>query len=214
MNLNSFLDRARSARAQPTLYWLGKGGWTHAEQAAGRVPDRPGRAIDRQVELEQLRVKRPAVHAEYVKEMAAAHLDMDDLPSIACDCSGFVCWALGVARDSGPWPGGWISTDTMHGDAAGEQRLFVPAARPLPGMLIVYPKPVGSDADGPPGHVGIVTAVSPEGRVTQVLHCAPRNFLLQSQEGLPRTAIAETGPELFDADPRTRVVSWRGFDRP
>lgn len=212
MNTATFLQRALSARTLPTLYWLGKGGWTRAEQAAGRLPAQPGRDIDLQRELSLLRSQRPRVHAAYLAALAESGLSMDTLPAVACDCSGFICWALGVARDSGPWNGGWISTDTLHADAQGAQRLVSPVERAAPGTMLVYPKPPAQGAEGPPGHVGIVTEVAADGRVARVLHCAPDNYLLPPDAGLPHNAIAETGPELFDADPRTRLVAWRAFE--
>lgn len=212
MNTASFLQRALSARMLPTLYWLGKGGWTRAEQASGRPSSQPGREVDLPRELELMRVQRPKVHAAYLAALAEAGLSLGMLPTVACDCSGFVCWALGVARDSGPWDGGWISTDTLYADALGARRLFRPVERAAPGALLVYPKPTGPGADGLPGHVGIVTEVGADGRATRVLHCAPTNYMQAPAAGLPHNAIAETGPELFDADTRTRVVVWRALD--
>ena len=213
MNLSEFLQRADSARATPTLYWLGQGGWTRADQARGRQPAQPGRPFDVRRGLATMQVEHPDKHAEYMKELARSGLSMESLPGVACDCSGFVTWALGVARDSGPWGGeGWISTDDMYRDARGDQRLFRPVDRAAPGTVIVYPKPPGQGKNGLPGHVGIVTEVSSDGRPLRVLHCAPRSYLLEPPPGLPRNAIAETGTEHFDSDPRTILVAWRHFE--
>jgi hypothetical protein len=212
MNIDAFLQRARSASSMPTLYWLGKGGWTRAEQKAGQVPAEPGRRIEVAREFEAMRRQRPKVHAAYLAALAQSGLSLAALPALACDCSGFVCWALGIARDSAPWNGGWIGTDAVHADALAARRLFRPAERAAPGAMLVYPKPRGQGADGPPGHIGIVTAVASDGKVSRVLHCAPDNYLLPPSAGLPRNAIAETGTELFDADPRCLLVAWRGFD--
>lgn len=214
MNTAAFLQRALSARERPTLYWLGKGGWTHTEAATPSATAQPGRAIDVAREFEQMRLQRPQVHAAYVQGLAQSGLTLAELPQQACDCSGFVCWALGVARDGAPLPGGWIGTDAVYADAMGEQRLFKPVAQAAPGALVVFPKPQGQGPQGPPGHIGIVTAVAADGSVTRVLHCAPDNFLLPPADGLPRNAIAQTGPEHFVADRRTRYVAWRGFDTP
>ncbi len=211
MNANDLLQRARAARTQSTLYWLGWGGWTRADEHGADPPAQPGRPIDIARALDELRHKRPGVHAAYLAGLAQAGLQMNELPGIACDCSGYVCWALGLARDGAPWRGGWINTDSLHADALGPQQLFRPLARAWPGALLVYPKPVGRGPEGPPGHVGIVTEVDAAGRATRVLHCAPENFALSPPAGLPRNAIAETGPELFDADPRTRAVAWVGM---
>ena len=214
VNIDTFLQRARSACSMPTLYWLGKGGWTRAEQKAGRVPAEPGRRIEVEREFEAMRTQRPKVHEAYLAALAQSGLSLAALPGQACDCSGFVCWALGIARDSAPWNGGWIGTDAVHADALGARRLFTPLERAVSGAMLVYPKPRGQGADGPPGHIGIVTAIAGDGKVSRVLHCAPNNYLLPPSAGVPRNAIAETGTELFDADPRSLLVAWRGFGAP
>jgi hypothetical protein len=154
------------------------------------------------------------VHAAYVKGLEQSGLTLAELPQQACDCSGFVCWALGVPRDGAVVPGGWIGTDAVYADATGPQRLFKTVDKAAPGVLVVFPKPQGQGPEGPPGHIGIVTEVAADGSLARVLHCAPDNFLLQPPDGLPRNAIAETGPAHFDADPRTRFVAWRGFETP
>jgi hypothetical protein len=210
MTVENFLHRALSARQTSTLYWLGKGGWTAQEQRSGPTPTGPGRRIDLAQELVRARRERPAVHAAYGAELDQLGMPMDALPTLACDCSGFVCWALGVPRDDAPLPGGWINTDAMFADALGKQTLFGPVQGPAtPGCLLVYPKPSNARRAGQPGHVGIITAVDATGRVTQVLHCAPANFKIAPADGLPRNAIAETDTALFDEDPRTLVVAWR-----
>ncbi len=48
--------------------------------------------------------------------------------------------------------------------------------------------------------------------MARVLHCAPENYLLPPAAGTQRNAIAETGTEVFDADPRTLLVAWRALD--
>lgn len=136
-NTSELLHRAQSARPLPTLCWLGKGGWTRAEQAAGNVLAEPGRGIDVQREFESMRTHRPTVHAAYLAAMAGSGLSLAGLPSLACDCSGFVCWALGVARDGASWAGGWISIDAVHADARGARRLFKPVERAAPGAMLV-----------------------------------------------------------------------------
>lgn len=217
MDITSFLQRALSARSVSTLYWLRYGGWLLAEQTRGAAPAAPGRPIKIREALAEMRVKSPVKHAEYMSELEASGMSIDELPTVACDCSGFVAWALGVARNSGP-PGepfgseGWINTDSIHADARSTRKLFRPAERAEPGTLIVYPRPAIRSAEPMPGHIGIVTQVSGDGRPTRVLHCAPRSFLLTPPPGLPRNAIAETDLTLFDADPRSMLVAWRGFD--
>lgn len=149
------------------------------------------------------------MHADYVDGIARAGLQLQALPRLACDCSGYVCWALGVARNRAPLDGGWINTDAMVADARGQRRLFVPVARALPGALLVYPRPGG--ASRAPGHVGIVVDADANGRATRVLHCAPDNYLLTPANGQARNAIAETDTAHFDAVASTQVVMWKAF---
>src|SRR5579862_539546 len=77
----------------------------------------------------------------------------------ACDCSGFVCWCLGIGREArNPIflnrDGAWIYTDSIVRDATSTHALFAKIDAPTPGCLVVYPSP-------PPhvqhGHIGIVT---------------------------------------------------------
>lgn len=110
-----------------------------------------------------------------------------------CDCSGFTAWALGFARLSkDPFylriAGGWINTDSIVRDARDLRGMFdqVPEALALPGDLIVFGKGPGRRY----GHVGVVSQMR-EQRVAKVIHCSPSN------EGKGRSAIAETGPEVF-----------------
>jgi cell wall-associated NlpC family hydrolase len=108
-----------------------------------------------------------------------------------CDCSGYVCWAMGMARlTTHPmyvrFNGGWINTDAMYYDGYRRQAGFfelLPNARA--GALIVYP--AGKRGVG---HVGIVTAVDAQRRATRVLHCSAGNY----RKG---DAIAETPPDVF-----------------
>lgn len=213
MDIHTFLQRAQSARQWPTLYLLGKGGYTCSEQTRSAATERPGRDVDPARELAVIQSQRPRVYAAYMDALQKSGLTLETLPRQACDCSGFVCWALGVARDSGPWESGWIDTNHIYADAEGAGQLFRTLERAVPGALLVYPKPAGQGPDGPPGHVGIVTQVDADGRAARVLHCAPDNLLLAPQAGWPSSAITETGPEVFEAVARTRVVMWRALDR-
>lgn len=48
----------------------------------------------------------------------------DELGELA-DCSGFVCWALGLSRKPSPVGDGvWWSTDSIRADAVGDQAVF------------------------------------------------------------------------------------------
>ena len=208
-----FLQRAFAAREVSTLYWLGKGGWVRAESRSAAARAQPGRPLNVALEFEQMRRQRPTVHAAYLQGMEKAGIALASLPQVACDCSGFVTWALGLARDGAPGREAWFDTNLIHKDALGPQQVFTRVDRASPGVLVVYPKPPGQGQDDdPPGHIGIVTEVDAEGAATRVLHCAPENYVLPPPAGLPNNAIAETGPEQFQADPRSRYVAWRGFD--
>lgn len=203
MLVDELLARARSALAMPTLYLLGCGGWTDDEP--GPHPQ-PGREVVVAQRLEAMRLQDPPKHQRYLAEAAAAGIDLAALPLVmpACDCSGFVCWALGLPRRSG---GHWLNTDAIWRDAQRTTpQLFrrddsdAAPRRTRPGALLVYPAP----AEGEVGHVGVVTQVDAAGQPTRVLHCAPENFLAPPVAGV-RNAIAETGPGLF-ADPHTIAV--------
>ena len=205
MDASAFLQRARAALATPVLYWLGRGGHTANEP----LPPAPGRTIHLKNELATMQRERPQVHQAYMAALASSGLDPATLPTVACDCSGYVCWALGVPRDGSVLPGGWINTDAMVADGQRSQQLFVPLTRAVPGALLVHPKPPGADSG--PGHVAIVTEVDADGRATRMLHCAPDNILRTPPAGLPRNAIAETDPTLFERIPSTRLLMWKAF---
>jgi len=184
------LQRARSALAMPTLYWLGKGG-----RSAGTPTPGHGDIVDWRDHRDDPKA------AEHLAKAQAAGLDPETVPPMpASDCTGFVWWVLGEARDERNTD--WIHRTTRQGGGPFER--FDPK-RPLrtaPGALLVYPKPpdgfvnlYGETANH--GHIGIVTAVDGADRAARVIHCSARNFLLPPAPGEPRNAIRETGPELF-----------------
>ena len=145
-----------------------------------------------------------------LKLLEAKGVSRSLLPQVACDCSGYVCWALGVHREGHPGIGS-LNTDAMVADAAGARRLLVPLAidKAVPGALLVHPWPGG--ASKAPGHVAIVTEVGANGRPTRMLHCAPGNILVDPPEGLTRSAIAETGTQMFDENRTTVLLMWKAF---
>jgi len=104
-----------------------------------------------------------------------------------CDCSGFVCWCLGLRRQAedpgiAQAVGAWINTDAMVRDILGAQVLLRSCA-PKPGAVVVYP--------GPPrravGHCGIIVSVGP----VRVIHCSALNWRVT------RRAICETSDAGF-----------------
>ncbi len=124
------------------------------------------------------------------------------VPSRGCDCSGYVCWCLGIARQTDHnlymrFNGGWINTDAIVYDARENTGFFYEIPSPKVGVVIVYPskRPARSY-----GHVGIVTEVR-ESKVSKVIHCSSGNYTSH------RDAIAETGPEVFINNADT-ILTW------
>lgn len=110
------------------------------------------------------------------------------------DCSGFVCWTLGLPRELPPRSGHWLQTDTFWagGPPVGAGLFHDVGAGPArPGDLYVYP-----DAGGHQGHIGIVSQVS-AGKPSAVIHCAGSN---------KPDAIQETGPGVFVKHSAARVM--------
>ncbi len=74
-----------------------------------------------------------------------------------CDCSGFVCWVLGISRKTDiPYYskfGGWIYTDSMVADVHSNVGIFEKISVPEVGCIVVY------GAGSKIGHVGIVSKV-------------------------------------------------------
>jgi hypothetical protein len=208
LSLEQAMARARGALDTPTLYWLGLGGQQHVSHP---MPARPGQGIDVRRRLAEMQANHPEQAIEYLDGLAKTGLTIEQLPHDACDCSGFVTWALGFARS--PSPIGDVNTDAMHRDARGAQKLFVRLEQARVGALLVYPR------QGPKpkqvGHVGFISEVDGQGRATRVIHCAPENFLIEPAAGSERNAIAETGTDVFDRNAsgpealRTMVVLYK-----
>lgn len=193
--LATVLTRARSACEQHTVYWAGAGGrdpqmpLPTCVLAVGRLW--PALSPDQQSEFEPLAV--------------AAGLNVHDpaLTVNACDCSGFVCWALGFGRHTQPAPftdaGGWIFTDSIWADAMEGGVRFQRRTLATPGCLVVYPKQGSGESFG---HVGIVLDADAAGRATSVVHCAASNF-----KTAPCDAIKITSAERFEAQ-KLSVYAW------
>lgn len=206
ITLETFLARAHRALQMPTLYWLGFGG-----VAGALVQDsQPGTPIDAAAELQRLQRTHPVKYAAYSAGMKEAGLTVADLPARACDCTGYVAWALGIARHPVKLAGkseAWFFTNDIHADARGAQQSFVQLDAPQVGAMLVYP---GVESQGKVGHIGIITAVE-DGQALRMLHCAPENFLLPPTGDKPRNAIAHTGTERMSAEVSTLIVAWKGF---
>ena len=122
-----------------------------------------------------------------------------------CDCSGYVCWALGISRETNhplyeKFNGGWINTDAIVMDANAPTGFFSRLDTPRPGCLIVF-------ASKPPtrkvGHVGIVAKVDTvSGRTvaTKVIHCSHGN------QKANQDAVCETDPKVFKT--RDAIYAW------
>lgn len=105
-----------------------------------------------------------------------------------CDCSGFVCWVLGLSRKTKiPFyqPGGWIYTDSMVEDINRNAGIFDRLAIPEVGCIVVY------GAGKKIGHVGIVSEVE-NGKMKKVIHCSSGNYASFGD------AIQETSPRVFE----------------
>jgi hypothetical protein len=118
--------------------------------------------------------------------------ELPGAPLKGCDCSGYVCWCLGIARHTdhnlyAHFNGGWINTDAIVHDACAHSGFFYKIESPKVGAIIVYPSQRPSRKYG---HVGIVTEVK-QGKMSKVIHCSSGNYANLGD------AIAETGPETF-----------------
>ena len=197
MNVQQLLLRARTMPGRRTIYWPGTGGRDPAAPLATETV-RPAR-VWADLDCAQKLELKPFADAAGIK------LEDRDAEREACDCSGFVCWALGLARhqtSAASWtsPNGWINTDSIWCDASGEQGMFVhlPTGRLTAGALLVYPKP----PDRAYGHIGIVSELLVDGRAARVLHCSAENFKTAAD------AIAETGTAPFDDPALHSIAVW------
>lgn len=138
-------------------------------------------------------------------------------PGNACDCSGFVCWALGIARYQPTLAflkkaigHCWMNTDAIVADTNDPAGLFSIPGGAEPGDLVVYPSydyaksvglPLPGHKPGPRiGHVGILT-----GR-NSVIHCSAGNVREHGR------AIWETDAAVFKRVPYTRLARYVGLE--
>lgn len=116
------------------------------------------------------------------------------VPARGCDCSGYVCWCLGISRQTQhplyvKYNSGWINTDAVVNDAQSSTGFFTQIDKPKAGCIMVYPTKRPSLKYG---HIGIVTQVK-NGTATKVIHCSSANYANLGD------AIAETDPGVFIA---------------
>lgn len=106
-----------------------------------------------------------------------------------CDCSGFVCWVLGLSRLSDQAfyrrYGGWINTDSIEDDILSSAGIFKQLSMPEVGCIVVY------GAGNKIGHVGIVSETK-NGQMTKVIHCSSGN------DRTTGDSIQETKPTVFN----------------
>lgn len=131
----------------------------------------------------------------------------------ACDCSAFVCWALGVPKhvvlDEGDGSGvDWWNTDGLLAEArAGRYFRFVEEGHYLPGDVVVYPS-VDLDRDGARdriGHTGVIVSGGPLIAVCEVVHCRP------PRNGKGPAVVRTTGDPFIGKATYRRVTNqkWR-----
>lgn len=102
-----------------------------------------------------------------------------------CDCSGFVCWALGFDRKQPGFAGySWVSTDSLVAiSRRPDNGWFEEIPRPEVGCLVVYPGQHRAGKRVRIGHVGLVSGVPAEWsaglpnqhKALRVIHCSMGN---------------------------------------
>lgn len=188
-NVQTVLARATAMAGRRTIYWAGAGGFDpHAAS-----PTQP-LAIGQQwptLALEEQAMLRP------LAEAAGLNVDDPGLVAPACDCSGFVCWALGISRH--PSPQHWLNTDSIWDDATGSGTQFRKIEGPALGCLVVYPQAGSGEKYG---HIALVTEMTADGRAARIVHCSATNFA-----SAPHDAIKITTPAAFARQPKS-VYAW------
>ena len=197
---DTILQRARTMLGRATVYWAGAGGL----KPTSATPARRLRVAD---EWQKLSAQEQALYRPLALQ---AGIDVTDIDAAvdACDCTGFLCWALGISRKAPrraphTQADGWINSDSIWADATQGGTVFRRIRKAEPGCVIVYPK-AGSGENF--GHDGLVTAVDAAGTPTQVIHCSANNFKLS-----PFDAIKENKPEAFLSQGATVFARFLGL---
>lgn len=200
VTVEAVLRRARSMLVEGTVYWAGAGGLD---------PQSPASSQRVKIADEWPRLT-PAEQAQFRPLALQAGIDVDDPNAAvqACDCTGFLCWALGISRkaprqEAWTLAGGWINTDSIWSDATHGGAMFRKLDRAVPGCVVVYPK-AGSNEQY--GHDGLVTAVGSNGIATRVIHCSASNF-----KAAPFDAVKENTGEAFLHQKATVYAWFRGM---
>ena len=183
--MKKWMDRAGAAIGRPTLYWAGAGGES-SQQAY------PGSDF-LLVSVRDYGRKGPiSAIAAGAPRYRGANLRYDSGAAVleACDCSGFVCWALELKVR--------MNTSAIHADAIGPRATFRRIEAPRIGCLAVYPKP--PDGSERFGHVGFVSGLDHEGKPSRFVHCSGSNFA-QHQD-----AIQENATDAFRRQAATLFV--------
>ncbi|MDB5827398.1 MAG: hypothetical protein JWQ73_1618 [Variovorax sp.] len=173
---------------EPIVYCDGKGGFDPAAAS-------PAQDFDVAAKLASASAEARA-QWQHIASQADIDLNQPGLTLPGCDCSGFVCWALGFTRQ--PAPNVWINTDSIWADANGHATRFRKLARAVPGCLVVYPKPRKEKF----GHVGIVTAVDAGGEARTIVHCSAKNFM-----AAPFESILNNDTDAFRLQPLS-IYAW------
>lgn len=88
------------------------------------------------------------------------HLPTPGYPGDLCDCSGFVCWAMGFDRRQAALTegGGWVNTDSMMAEARSHGHYFREVQVPSKGIIVVYGGLYEKGKRIRIGHTGVVTS--------------------------------------------------------